>query len=89
MKPVTVEWEDLSIRIPSPEAFVLQKLVIQDHRQPWKREKDIEAVRMVLSSLVRTAPFNMHFKLLSESRKKRIIANAKRSGIILPLPNQE
>lgn len=89
MKPVTVEWEDLSIRIPSPEAFVLQKLVIQDHRQPWKREKDIEAVRMVLSSLVRTAPFNMHFKLLSESRKKRIIANAKRSGIILPLSNQE
>lgn len=86
VKPVTVEWEGYSIRVPSPEAFVLQKLLIQDDRQPWKREKDMEAVRMVLTHLVKKEPFTMHFELLSETRKKRIVANARRSGIILPLP---
>ncbi len=88
-KPMTVEWEDYSIRIPSPEAFVLQKLLIQDYRQSWKREKDIEAVRMVLSRLVRSTPLIMHFNHLSDSRKKRIVANAKLSGITLHLSNDD
>lgn len=88
LDPVTVSWEGYSVRIPAPEAFVLQKLLILDERQRWKREKDVEAIRMVLAYLVKPSALAMRFGHLSKARKKRILANAGEWGIILPISEE-
>ncbi len=47
----TITVNGFTIIVPGPEAYVLQKLVINEERRPeYKKEKGIEAVRGVLRS---------------------------------------
>ncbi|MFZ5634146.1 MAG: GSU2403 family nucleotidyltransferase fold protein [Bacillota bacterium] len=41
---ITVETKGIRISVPSPQAYLLHKLIINDQRQVDKKEKDIESV---------------------------------------------
>jgi hypothetical protein len=47
--PLDIECNDYIIKVPEPEAYILQKLLINPKRkQEDKKEKDIQAVKMLL-----------------------------------------
>lgn len=46
-----VLYNDTELRIPTPEAYVLQKLIINDKRKEEKQEKDVSAVKRLLPEI--------------------------------------
>jgi hypothetical protein len=49
--PVTVEYGDDEIVVPTPEAYIIHKLVINRHRSEDKRQKDIESVALLMGHI--------------------------------------
>ena len=48
--PLALNFDDLIITVPEPEAYILQKLLSNPKRTPeYKKDKDIQAVRVLLA----------------------------------------
>jgi len=53
--PLLVEVKKLSITVPEPAVYALQKIIINPHRVPSsKREKDIDSVRIILPHIYKS-----------------------------------
>jgi len=68
---VEVEWEGVKVTVPTPSAYVLQKMFINDQRRtPAKRDKDIASIEYLLEFIKGNpvlmkemkATFNGYFK---------------------------
>lgn len=88
IRPNTVIIEGFSIRIPSPEAFVVHKLIIAQRRtgsdKEFKKEKDLQQC----SALVEIVQTEEVHRILSEYRlskdtRKAIQASCTEAGIVL------
>jgi hypothetical protein len=78
IRPMTVNIEDFSIRIPSPEALMLHKLIIAQRRtgrdKESKKEKDLQQCS-VLAEAVRTEEIQQiitEYRLSKETRKSML-----------------
>ncbi len=82
-----VKRNGLSLKIASPSAFVLQKLLIND-RRGLKAEKDLQAIQYVLGFLVlskkQTADFLSIWNNLPKKWKAKILKVSKNKGFNLP-----
>ncbi len=65
--------EGLRVKVPSPQAFVLQKILIIPRRKPEKQEKDILAVKGLLKTLFANPMEKEHLKELYDSLPKNWI----------------
>ena len=76
IRPITVKIEDFSIRIPSPEALMLHKLIIAQRRtgrdKELKKEKDLQQCS-VLAEAVRTE------EILKITKEYRLSKDARKS----------
>ncbi len=86
MRPITVSIEDFTIRIPSPEALMLHKLIIAQRRtgrdKEFKKEKDLQQC-LVLADVVRreeTLQIATEYRL-SKDVKKSIHESCEAIGI--------
>jgi len=50
---IMVAYKGLKIKVPDPAAYILQKLLIQDRREPDKKAKDMEAIEGIGRFLLR------------------------------------
>ena len=85
---VEVQWEGMTIRVASPSSFIIQKLLINDERKPeWKREKDLEAIKYVLTYVKASRKYYEELcasiNLAPRKWKKIIIETAKKNLIDL------
>ncbi len=89
IRPSTVRLGDFSIRIPSPEAFVIHKLIIAQRRtgtdKEAKKEKDLQQC----SALVEIVQDEEVRHILSEYRlskdtRKALLTSCSEAGITLP-----
>ncbi|MDR0906801.1 MAG: nucleotidyltransferase domain-containing protein [Oscillospiraceae bacterium] len=76
-KSTTAEFRGLTVNVPEPSAYVLQKLIINPNRTPdWKKEKDIDAVRELLSHIKNSEHDRMRLRIiydgLSTKNKKTV-----------------
>ena len=89
IRPITVIIEDFSIRIPSPEALMLHKLIIAQRRagrdKEFKKEKDLQQCS-VLSDAVRTEEVFQIIKeyRLSKDSRKSMLESCEAIGYTLP-----
>jgi hypothetical protein len=83
--PISVYYEGLNVKVPAPEAYVLQKLAIQSDKNQPKREKDLEGVRMVLDRLVNPEKMSSLFQKLQVKERDRISKAAELHHLKLPL----
>jgi hypothetical protein len=89
IRPYRVNIEDFSICIPSPEAFVLHKLIVAQRRtglnKEFKKEKDLQQctalVEVVQAEEVQQ--ICVEYRLSRETRKA-IQTSCDKAGIILP-----
>ena len=89
IRPNTVIIEDFSIRIPSPEAFVVHKLIIAQRRSGRDREAKKEKDLQQCSALVEIVQVEDVQRILSEYRlskdtRKAIQTSCTEAGITLP-----
>jgi len=50
--PLELSCRNFNVIIPEPAAYILQKIIVNPHRMPvHKREKDIDAVRVLLTHI--------------------------------------
>lgn len=75
IRPITVDIEDFTVRIPSPEAFMLHKLIIAQRRtgrdREFKKEKDLQQCS-VLVEAVRSEEIlqiSSEYRLSKDARK--------------------
>ena len=85
---IELEWEGITVKVASPASFVIQKLLINEEREPeWKREKDLDAVRYVLIYVKASRKYLEELKnsILSAPKKwrKAILEVAAKNGIDL------
>lgn len=85
---IEVEIDNLVVKVVSPASFVMQKLLINQERKPEsKREKDLDAVRYVLTFVKASHKYSDELKTSIESSpkkwKKAILDAAKNNGIEL------
>jgi hypothetical protein len=86
---MTVQYKELTLNIPEPEAFALHKLIVsQRRRKHEKRDKDIEAARGMFQFFKGK---DHHIKRLQElivdmpkGWQKKIADALKSTGIVLP-----
>ncbi|MDN5336129.1 MAG: hypothetical protein PWR02_1155 [Synergistales bacterium] len=83
--PISVYYEGLNVKVPTPEAYVLQKLAIQSDRNQPKRQKDLEAVKMVLDRLVNPEKMSSLFQKLQAKERERISKATELHHLELPL----
>src|SRR6185369_11143617 len=80
IRPNTVIIEDFSIRIPSPEAFVVHKLIVAQRRtgrdKEYKKEKDLQQC----SSLVEIVQVEEVQRIVSGYRLSKNTRNAIQSS---------
>ena len=86
----TVTVNGFTIIVPRPEAYVLQKLVINQDRKPeYKKEKDIEAVRGVLEAIkqdpVIVARLRDVYNNLTRRQQLKVQNTCQKYNIELPL----
>jgi hypothetical protein len=72
-------------KVSAPEAYVLQKLVIQSDRNQPKRQKDLEAIRMVLDRLVDPEKLSSLFQRLQAKERNQILKAVGIHHLELPL----
>jgi len=89
IRPTIVTIEDFSIRIPSPEVFVVHKLIIAQRRtgrdKEAKKEKDLQQCS-ALMEIVNVEEFQRivsEYRLSKETRKA-MQASCTETGIVLP-----
>jgi hypothetical protein len=89
IRPVTVSLEDFTIRIPSPEAMMLHKLIIAQRRtgreKEYKKEKDLQQCS-VLAEVVRDdelKQITQDYRLSKDAKKMMSVSCA---AIELTLP---
>jgi len=74
-----IEQRGYLINVPEPAAFVIQKILIYEHRVPQeKRYKDIEAVNKILPYIVENDYHKYKFNQLYNSLSKKQLAMFKR-----------
>jgi len=89
LRPIIVLVEDFSIRIPSPEALMLHKLIIAQRRtgrdKDLKKEKDLQQCS-VLAEAVRTEEILQIIKeyRLSKDSRKSMLESCEAIGYTLP-----
>ncbi|MDD4146559.1 MAG: GSU2403 family nucleotidyltransferase fold protein [Clostridia bacterium] len=79
---------DLYIRVPYPQAYLLHKLMINEQRQGYKKEKDINAVKNLLFYLKENPQEHNFLKMLYENRltqnqRKKISKICEEAKIVL------
>ncbi|MDR0654518.1 MAG: nucleotidyltransferase domain-containing protein [Synergistaceae bacterium] len=82
--PMTATYNETGILIPTPEAYVIHKLVINAQRADEKRGKDIEAVRMILGYIIdnqRDSCFIEVWNSLSKKQRKAAQATLSENNI--------
>jgi len=84
-----VQYKDLTLRIPEPEAFALHKLIVSQRRlKPEKREKDIATAKgMFLFFKGKEHHIKRLHQIIGEMPKgwqKKIVEALKATDIVLP-----
>jgi hypothetical protein len=82
--PMTVMYNDCDVIVPTPEAYAIHKLVINALRADEKREKDIEAVSLILGYIAenrRGYDFMEVWDSLSKKQRKAALAVATEKNI--------
>jgi hypothetical protein len=89
IRPVTVSLEDFTIRIPSPEAMTLHKLIIAQRRtgrdKEFKKEKDLQQCS-VLAEVVRDDELKQITQEYRLSRDAKKLISVSCAAIELTLP---
>lgn len=50
---ITVLYKGLKVKVPEPSAYVLQKILIHEDREPAKKKKDLEAIQGISQFLLK------------------------------------
>jgi hypothetical protein len=84
-----VQYKDLTLTIPEPEAFTLHKLIVSQRRtNADKREKDIETVRGMVQFFkgkeIHVTRLQQIYNDMPKGWQKKIVAALKVTGIVLP-----
>ena len=77
--------EKITIHIPTPEAYVIHKLIINNQRKPEKQKKDIYAVGILIDS-IQNSPHHASilmrlYESLNKKRKKFVNDSCTRNNI--------
>jgi hypothetical protein len=86
--PMTVIYNSMRVIVPTPEAYVIHKLVINARRADEKQRKDIEAVRLILEYVVenhREHNFAEVWNSLSKRQRKAAQAGLAENNIQTPV----
>lgn len=87
-----IEFESIVVNVVSPVSFVLQKLLIHNERaSEYKKEKDLDAIKYVLSFIKQSKKYNQELidslNSYPKKWKKTIIENASNLDIDLYIKN--
>jgi hypothetical protein len=52
---VEVKVNEITVLVPKPSAYILQKMIISDDRKPDKRAKDLAAIQNILETIVNSS----------------------------------
>lgn len=91
IRPTTVRIADFSIRIPSPEALMLHKLIVAQRRngqdREFKKEKDLQQCS-VLTEIIRSEEIQriLGGYRISKDTRNAMLESAAVIGYTLPLP---
>jgi len=76
--PLELECNDFIITVPEPEAYILQKLLINPIRTPdYKKEKDIQAIRELIKH-VDNKKLQQIFDEMSQKAQKMVAETKKK-----------
>lgn len=82
--------KDLKVNVPSPCAYVMQKMVINRERDLGKREKDFRAIEGILFYIQQSAILIRELEIvyndLTSKQKKTVKAYCEEKSIELPFP---
>lgn len=75
--PTSVKFNGVNLIVPTPEAYVLHKLVINSERRSMKQEKDIDSISRVINACLNNRPkffetLKHHFYGLTLKQKKKV-----------------
>lgn len=71
---ITVNYNGIDVEVPMPFAYILHKLIINSQRQPYKQEKDADAVRSLFDAISNDVRNQMLLVYKTELTKKERIA---------------
>lgn len=71
---ITVNYNGIDVEIPMPFAYILHKLIINSQRQPYKQEKDADAVGSLFDAISNDVRNQMLLVYKTELTKKERIA---------------
>jgi hypothetical protein len=86
---MAVQFKDLTLTIPEPEAFALHKLIVSQRRgKSDKRDKDIEAARGMFQFFkgkdIHVKRLHQIINDMPKGWQKKIVDGLKATGIVLP-----
>lgn len=71
---ITVNYNGIDVEVPMPFAYILHKLIINSQRQPYKQEKDADAVGSLFEAISDDVRNQMLLVYKTELTKKERIA---------------
>lgn len=71
---ITVNYNGIDVEVPMPFAYILHKLIINSQRQPYKQEKDADAVGSLFDAISDDVRNQMLLVYKTELTKKERIA---------------
>ncbi len=71
---ISVNYNGLDVEVPMPFAYILHKLIINSQRQPYKQEKDADAVGSLFNAISEDVKNQMLLVYKTELTKKERIA---------------
>lgn len=84
---IEITYNDIKIKVASPASFVLQKLLINEKRKDEKKQKDLDAIKIVLQHIRRSRKYKNElkhlFNRLSKKQRNSILETANINSIDL------
>ena len=83
---ILVHEDDLCIKIPSPSAYCIHKLLINPKRVDWKKQKDIDSIILIFSRMLQANVYlddtKRIFNNLSKKQQDNVIKVVEKYNII-------
>lgn len=85
---ITVDYEGYVVKVASPSAYILQKILISPKRSKEKYLKDLESIKLVFEEIKKASHFMNEFIViissLGKKRKKIYNSYIKQNNLVFP-----
>lgn len=85
---ILVEYKEVKVKIPSPSAYLIHKILIQNERQQDKKQKDFDAIEYLIGFIEEDTKYCDEFKEIFNElgrKQKNTIKKFSSESILLPL----